>query len=70
MPIPYWFRKPISTLLLFKKVQKHLICKELENNEYFNDPYVITGSAQIELFNKLIIKYCSINIQVVTSFDY
>jgi len=68
----YWMNilSNISKNFSLKKVQKHLISKELEANECFNDLYGITGSAQRELFNRLICKYCNINMSVIASFDY
>lgn len=68
----YWTNvlSRITSQFSLKQVQKHLIYKELESNEFFNDLYGITGSAQKELFNKILSKYCNINMQCVDSFNY
>ena len=70
--IGYWMNilSNISKIFSLKKVQKHMICKELESNDCFDDLYGITGSAQKELFNKILEKYCNINMQCIDSSGY
>jgi len=68
----YWTNvlSRITNQFSLKQVQKHLICKELESNDCFDDSYGITGSAQKELFIKIVCKYSNINLNTFNSVDY
>jgi len=68
----YWINilSRIESQLKIKKVQKRLIANELTSNDSFNDLYGITGSAQKELFSKIVNKYCKINLNFINSLDY
>ena len=70
--IGYWMNilSRISNHFPIKKVQKRLISQELKNHDCFDDLYGITGSAQKEMFNRILRKYCNINIQSINSLDY
>ncbi len=58
--IGYWMNKlsTISYELSLPQVQKRLIAKEIEQNEYFHDNFSSYGSSQQELFIQIVNKYC------------
>lgn len=68
----YWINilSHVANRFSLKQVQKRCIARELASNEYFNDIYGATGSAQKELFKEIVIKYCNINENTIDSFIY
>jgi len=48
--------------------QKRLVSRELESYKEFYDTYGVTGSAQKEMFVKIVKKYCSIGENNIDSF--
>jgi len=68
----YWIDilSKIAQEYLVTQSQKRLIIKELESNEYFDDIYGITGSAQEEIFVKTIQKYCKFPENTISSFIF
>ena len=68
--IGHWMNtlSKISHHLSFTQCQKRLIANELRTCEEFEDLYGITGSAQRNLFIKVMEKYCNINRTNIDSF--
>jgi hypothetical protein len=68
--IGYWMNvlSLIAKQFSLKQVQKRLIAKELKAHEDFDDVYGVTGSAQRELFIKIIRKNSGINEKNIDSF--
>ena len=66
----YWMNilSKISYHFSFTQCQKRLIANELRSYDQFEDGYGTTGSAQKELFGKIVKKYCNININTIYSF--
>ncbi len=50
--------------------QKRLVVKELESNEFFEDMYGTTGSAQQEVFVEAVKKYCRLCESTIDSFVF
>ena len=68
----YWVNilSYFSKVFSLKKVQTRLISKELEGCDCFDDLYGTTGSAQKELFVKILKKYSNIDMNSIDSFCY
>ena len=68
--IGHWMNvlSKISYHQSLKQCQRRLIAKELQSCEEFIDLYGITGSAQKDLFIKIMKKYCNINTKNIDSF--
>lgn len=58
--VGYWMNKlaVISYELDLAQVQKRLIAKEIESNEYLDDRFSAFGSGQQEIFINIISKHC------------
>jgi hypothetical protein len=61
--IGYWMN--ILSYMAYKlsltQCQKRLIAKEIESLDYFRDSFSSYGSSQMEIFNKILSKYCNIS---------
>ena len=66
----YWTNvlSRITRSFSLTQCQKRLVAKELESHQCFNDIYGVTGSAQKELFVKIVRKYCYISRNYIDSF--
>lgn len=68
----YWINvlSKITQESLVTQSQKRLMIKELESYECFDDMYSTTGSAQKEVFVKVVKKYCSLCKRTIDSFIF
>jgi hypothetical protein len=66
----YWMNilSKLSHNFSVTQCQRRLMVKELESHEEFEDFYGITGSAQKEIFIKIIRKYCNLSSNSIDSF--
>jgi hypothetical protein len=66
----YWMNilSKLSHNFSVTQCQRRLMVKELESHEEFEDFYGITGSAQKEIFIKIIRKYCNLSSNCIDSF--
>ena len=68
--IGYWMNmlSRMAGEFSIRQVQKRLISKDISSYEGFDDIYGVTGSAQKELFTKIVKKYCNIDEKSIDSF--
>jgi hypothetical protein len=68
----YWINvlSKIAQRYSVTQYQKRLVVKELESYGCFDDLYGTTGSAQKEVFVKVIKKYCSLCESTIDSFIF
>lgn len=70
--IGYWMNvlSKIADRFSLKQVQRRQIAKELLSIEWLNDKYSIRGSAQKDIFKKIVNKYSRIDIGFIESYIY
>jgi hypothetical protein len=68
--IGYWINilSQIERQRPITQCQKRLIIKSLESNEFFEDMYATTGSAQRRVFVKIVQNYCKLGEHTIDSF--
>ncbi len=66
----YWTNvlSSIAKRFSLTQSQKRLVVKELESHECFDDLYGTAGSAQKEVFVKVVIKYCDLCESMIDSY--
>jgi len=70
--IGYWINilSEIERECSFTQCQKRLVIKSLESNEFFEDMYGTTGSAQRRLFLKIVQNYCKLDENTIDTFIF